>query len=89
MRLRGREGKCETAVWGVCGDTTESVFFISTVLLYIMHLQSSTCLYLWYKFGIFSALVEFLKSACISITTLQNVQEERQFEVENCKHWLV
>lgn len=51
--LRGREGKCETAVWGVCGDTRESVFFISTILLYIMHVQSSTCLYLWYKFGIF------------------------------------
>lgn len=30
--LLGREGKCETAVWDVCGDTRECVFFISPIL---------------------------------------------------------
>lgn len=51
-----------------CGDTRECVFFISTIPLYITHVQSSTCLYLWYKFGIF--VHDDAITDCVYITTL-------------------
>lgn len=63
--LLGREGKCETAVWDVCGDTRECVFSSALFFLYIVHVQSSTCL--WYKCGIFPHADQI--GTCISITS--------------------
>ncbi len=69
--------------WGMYVETQERVFFIRTILLYIVHVQSSTCLHLWYKCGIFEhadkILVDILKYACNSITMLPYVHQETQF----------